>query len=475
MSFPVDLSTQQVHLQEAPPSQTEAVFPESLENLEVQQRPFPDTTNTVFLARDKDTGKQYVVKHNQDAEFVKNEKEANLACRALGLSVPNAKLLKGSWQAKEGNFLVLEYLEGAKDIREKLTGNPELDRKICDTLAKDFIVCSLFGLWDVVGLCFNNILFADDQHYYIDQGLSFGYMHNGKLKSSQSYLTSICADTFPFKQASELWETGNAVPEIVYLRDFGDRLGAAYLYQHLTTKEIQDQINALDLSPLRALAEKGEFPQETLDIIERRANWLKSVNLKSFEEKWKSLADARGKAVVEAEAETPIFQTRGIELIPAIRGGCFPQISEAEDPANRPPKVAVIYREDSKDEVWLAKSQETGKYSHLAWDAKDPSKNYIWEVTLGAGKSSGTRVRLSGDFISSSVNNTRYYVVDRMGGIPIKGFERFTIEEALNRLEGTEKQVLEAYLHAIEPATYPKTSSIQNLSPIEKKRDFIKS
>ncbi len=467
MSFSVNNQQDQnvLHVDETHVLNDEANFPKSLENLEVMPSPFPDTSTEVFLVKDKETGKSFVVKYHSDPKFIENEYHANRACHTLGLSVPNAKLLKGNWEGKEGAFLVLEFLEGAKEIRERLTGNPELDREICNTLAKDFIVSSLFGLWDVVGLCFNNILFVDNQHYYIDHGLAFGYMHNGKTKSSQEYLTNICSDSFKLTQASDWWETGNFVPEIIYLRDFGDRLGAAYLYQFLSTEDIQGQINALDLTPLRLLTEQGKFPRETFEVIQRRANWLKSVNLKDFEAKWKQLAEVRAKAVSAAgEGKTPVFTTRGMEVVPSVEGGCFSQIAENEDPENRPPKVGVIYREVSKENIWLAKNEEMGKYSFLTWDAKDPTKNYVWEITIGAGRRSGTRVRLSDDFISSNVNDTRYYVVDRMGGSP-KDLECFSTKEAQSLLEGSDRELLMAYLNSSEQKKDVSTSAIKNITP----------
>lgn len=445
-------------------------FPKNLNELQIIPKPFADTTAEVLLARNSE-GKRFIIKHDKSNDFVINEFYANRAFKALGLPVAEARLfpatsLQTTKGTLTGTFLILEYLEDTIDLRASLTGDATQDRPLMDKLSKDFIKICLMGAWDVVGLCYNNILVQKGQPYYIDQGLAFGYMHNGALKRDQKYLAGQYSPLFDLKNPSDWWETSISVPEIVALRNPHDRLGAALFYENLTSKEIQEQINQLDLTPLRELSKVGLFPFETLEILERRAEWLKSVNLASFEAEWNKFTAERAQALSETlPGHVPLFVTRGMELLAAIRGGCFSQISESEDPSERPLKVGIIYREVTKDFVWLQLDKETGTYVLPTWKAENPNNNFIWEVTGGSGWRTGTRTRISNDFVSSPFNGTRYYVVDRMGGIPKENIHRFTNQEALERLQGQDRILFKAYLNTTESVQQKESSEITNISP----------
>lgn len=458
-------------------SVTTAQFPADLGTLKLLPKPFPDTTVDVLFAEDV-AGNRFVIKHHKAADFIVNEFHANRAFKALGLPVAEAKLYQStSLQTQkgtlEGNFLVLQYIPNGKDLTEVMTGNPSEDRVLTDRLAQDFIKICLMGAWDFVGLCYNNILVANDQYYYIDQGLTFGYMHNGAKKSEQGYLAGQgqYAPFFNLKTASDWWDTCDAVPEILSLRDYNDRLGTAIMYTDLTTQQIQEQINALDLTELRALTEQGEFPHEIMDVLERRTAWLKQVDLSQFEGEWTRMNEARAKAVAEAGmGQTPLFASRGMELFATVNGGCFSQIPKQQDPADRPPTVGIIYREVTKDHVWLQMNAETGTFSLPTWKAKDPKNQYISEVTFGSFPITGTRTRISSDFVSSDINGTRYYVVDRMGGMPKSHMQRFTMDEAMQKLSGSDREVLKAYLHAAAPEQYAESTEVSNITPVSKKK-----
>ncbi|MFI5343827.1 MAG: protein-tyrosine phosphatase family protein [Chlamydiales bacterium] len=433
-------SSSDVFIEERKPT----LFPDCLDELVIIKKPFPKTTcDHLFLAVDQ-RGNKFVVKHHPREGFIANEYDGNRAFHALGLPVPEAKLYRGSkFNHLEGDFLVLQYIESAQDLSEKLRTHPSFERE----LAKNFIKICLMGAWDFIGLCWNNVIATESDHFYIDHGLTFGYMHDGAKKSEKSFLaTEKYMPFFKLESASDWWETCTAVPEILSMRDYRHELAAAVVFGRLTKEEIQEQINDLDLTNLLQLSVQGDFPLETMAILERRANWLKTVNLSQFEPEWNRMNAERAKAIEEATGGVPVFETRGIELSAVINGGIFSQISEEEDPGHRPPHIGLIYREATGESIWL-KQNEDGTLCLPTWKAAHP-ENYILEVVRNTTRITGTRVRISNTFVSSDVEgSTRFYVVDRMGGDPrCKGMRRFSLDEALETLIGSDREVLKAYL-----------------------------
>lgn len=198
-------------------------------------------------------GTQWVVK-KFSADHAKNEVMADDIYRALGVPVPDSAVVNGAKVSK--------FLPDAKTLGELEKVSPNADesafiKHVHDELRQHFVADALLGNWDVIGLDKDNVLVknADDAVYRIDNGGALKYRAKGELKG----------DAF-----------GPMVTELQSMRDPKANPVAASVFDKLTDKEIQQQIqNVVAKEPEILKAAAGD--PKVQEILAQRLDYLKGL------------------------------------------------------------------------------------------------------------------------------------------------------------------------------------------------------
>jgi hypothetical protein len=123
-----------------------------------------------------ETGERWVVKSYSDPDRVATEALANAIYAKLGVPVPEAAVTE-----VEGKKAF-----ASKEVKGSLKPEINADEKLQD----GFMADAYLGSWDVVGLGFDNILYAHDgTPYRIDVGGTLFYRAQGKKKDFPSEVT----------------------------------------------------------------------------------------------------------------------------------------------------------------------------------------------------------------------------------------------------------------------------------------------
>jgi Phage Mu protein F like protein len=217
-----------------------------------------------MLMKDSD-GRQFVVKHGNSAEHVREEIAADRIYQAIGIRVPRATLV----ETPTGPVKISEFVEGKplSSVIKTKAGEAALNR-----IREGFVADALLGNWDVAGLGLDNIIVdADGNPWRIDNGGSLRFRAQGKAKTPA--------------------EWGDTVNEINTLRDSNLNPQTARIFAGITDEEIQRQITAIlnkreailaaaspDVSDTlskrldnlaQRLAPKGEITQQFADDVKK--------------------------------------------------------------------------------------------------------------------------------------------------------------------------------------------------------------
>jgi SPP1 gp7 family putative phage head morphogenesis protein len=191
-------------------------------------------------------GKQYVMKFPplSMSDHLRSEAEADNIYRAMGVKVPDGKLI----ETTVGPVKLTNYLDGAKELGS-LHG--EEKQAVRDEVAKNFVADALVGNWDVAGLNNDNIMKAKDGSVYrIDNGGALAFRAQGGKKGSD-------------------W--GPEVKELETLRDPNKNPQAAKIYKNLTPDQINSQIKDV-LSKKDAILAAATGNNKT--ILSQRLDYL---------------------------------------------------------------------------------------------------------------------------------------------------------------------------------------------------------
>ena len=124
------------------------------------------------LVKDKNTGKEYVMKKGASAAHVEEEYLANAIYSSLGVNVPNMKLYK----SKSGSLILSEYMPNTEVANSNLTDDIRKD------ILNNFVADCLLANWDAYKN--DNILINKDDGkiYRVDNGGSLRFSAQGRDK-----------------------------------------------------------------------------------------------------------------------------------------------------------------------------------------------------------------------------------------------------------------------------------------------------
>ncbi len=124
------------------------------------------------LVKDKNNGKEYVMKKGASAAHVEEEYLANSIYSCLGISVPNMKLYK----SKSGSLILSEYMPNTEVANSNLTDDIRKD------ILNNFVADCLLANWDAYKN--DNILINKDDGkiYRVDNGGSLRFSAQGRDK-----------------------------------------------------------------------------------------------------------------------------------------------------------------------------------------------------------------------------------------------------------------------------------------------------
>lgn len=124
------------------------------------------------LVKDKNTGKEYVMKKGASAAHVEEEYLANSIYSCLGISVPNMKLYK----SKSGSLILSEYMPNTEIANSNLTDDIRKD------ILNNFVADCFLANWDAYKN--DNILINKDDGkiYRVDNGGSLRFSAQGRDK-----------------------------------------------------------------------------------------------------------------------------------------------------------------------------------------------------------------------------------------------------------------------------------------------------
>jgi SPP1 gp7 family putative phage head morphogenesis protein len=154
-------------------------FPDDLNDLE-EVRPLGGTTGAKLM-RDKQTGKQFVMKRGANPEHLLEETYADAAYQSLGVKVPKFKVFQ---DANNNPVKIAQFIEGESLGDVINSGDLKRIAKIKAQLQKDFAADALLGNWDVIGLNYDNILVdKKGTAWRIDNGGSLRFRAQGSKKA----------------------------------------------------------------------------------------------------------------------------------------------------------------------------------------------------------------------------------------------------------------------------------------------------
>ncbi len=201
------------------------------------------------LVKDK-AGNQYVQKFGNSAGHLREEFYADSMYRAMGATVPFGRM----YETEKGPMKLTEYKGNMTPIGEALdNASPKERKQIIDEVAKHFVLDSLLGNWDVVGMGRDNILIDDDRKAWrIDNGGSLRYRAQGKLKGSGQF--------------------GPEIAELKNMRNPDMALTAAEVFRHLTEADLQKQAHDILKNKDKLMS---ATPEELKPVISQRLDNLK--------------------------------------------------------------------------------------------------------------------------------------------------------------------------------------------------------
>ena len=154
-----------------------AAFPDNLKNLQVIKGLGGSTG--AKLVQDSG-GNLYVQKKGKDAGHLLEESAADKAYQALGLNVPEHKIL----DTPLGPVKLARFTEG-QTLDHAMHVDQVAAKKATEYLASGFAADAMLGNWDVVGLGFDNVLIGTDgKTYRIDNGGALRRRAQGALKKN---------------------------------------------------------------------------------------------------------------------------------------------------------------------------------------------------------------------------------------------------------------------------------------------------
>lgn len=178
-------------------------------------------------------------------EHITEETMADNAYRAMGVLVPAAKL----YNTPSGPVKLAEYLDGAVTLKDYLAkATPAQKESIKKELQKNYVLDALFGNWDVVGMNYDNVMIGKDGKVWrIDNGGSFRYRAQGKLKTNNQWNDEVTEietmkDGFKNPTAKDIFgnigdaEIKKQVQDIVKKKD--------KLLKAIPNKDVRDKIAA---------------------------------------------------------------------------------------------------------------------------------------------------------------------------------------------------------------------------------------
>lgn len=206
--------------------------------------------------REDEAGKRWVVKSKGDPDHLKNEALADQLYRISGARVPKSGFID---IAQGGPVKISEFLAEAQTLGAwERTATESQKRKIRKELQDHFVMDSLLANWDVAGQLNDNILISGGKAYRVDNGGSLSFRAQGARKTPGQW--------------------NEEVGELVTLRDRTISAGnTAEIFEGISTKQINDQIEAIYSNRLNLIAEvrKTAGPEEA-EIFSKRIDWLES-------------------------------------------------------------------------------------------------------------------------------------------------------------------------------------------------------
>lgn len=258
------------------------------------------------LMRDRDTGKQWVVKSGNPGQL-RDEWAADEVYRALKIRVPAGRLIDNGNQV----YRITEFIEGDSLGDVMRGGDVARQARAIQEVQDGFVADAVVANWDVIGMGADNILVDKaGRAFRIDNGGAFRFRGMGTEK--------------PFTEhAMELWT----------LRDKAINPNAAPFFESLDFFKIAGQIEALPVDKLIEAA-----PVALQATMKARLKNLADVGRKALDmefDGWREgYADKLGRGIMTLRQEGwTASLSKELKIVPGVRnGGAVEMVDEAGNP-----------------------------------------------------------------------------------------------------------------------------------------------